>query len=716
MMRFGLFLALLALASCVEGTNDCQRAVERTVNESAADFAIMVLATGKMLPYDAGKFHVCEALKLRTPTKFFMVTLQAQVGNLSVPGELGICLPAECRDEDFINGAEFVNKIIQNMTGQHNTGFFVPKYQLSQAGSADTQLWLSQQPNWKQPPHTVSHLNPTNVDDDLKPWGTGATVTCCVVLALLMWTVFSTGIAMMARQSPQQGQLEAGPPRSTSQKLSSLALVEAWSLIGPKGTWTTLWKCPPRRPTDCLNGIRVISMFCIVMAHSFMVSQNNAGYSNAEDIKKTPLTPDAAETTWQIPLIFGAGDMSVDTFFFISGFLLSFIAKARHSPVFMGTVLRYFRIVPSMAFMVLIYGWLAPYLMYGPFAARAQQSILRKCTKNWWANVLFIMNWTPGTLHGPFDPAELCAGWTWYLGNDFIFAIIGLILVNLWRGRQKLAWTSIVLFLGASFAFSMAITWEHGMGVYSLGQGRVYTYFLYSNPLHRIPVFLVGLILPWVYHSLDRRGIVQDQNAPKSEKARLLWICASVVSLGVLLACIFLPMTDFPGGSGSSRESKNWSQIACSLFMTFGRPLWGVAFAVITSACYYGYLPLVDGALSHWAWHPLVKLTYGTYLLHIVVIKVLAANMAGYYYYSMSEVLLRAFGHCTLAYAASVVMWCLVERPFATLVDAAMPKRQPKGAQGKDQTPPQGAPLSENERSGDAVTKATPMLGPCDKV
>jgi len=296
-------------------------------------------------------------------TKFFLTALQAEVGNMTIPGELGICLPAACSDEDLIVSADWIFK---KMTGHHDVGFFVPRYKLPQLvpGSKDPLLP-------KQPPHTVSHLNPTNVDDDLKPWNTGATVTCCVVLALATWTALSTAVVLMVGHD-SQGQSEAG--QHTSQALSStqtpggdsfhaqalMPFIEAWSLVGPKGTWTLLWNCPSRRPTDCLNGIRVISMFFIVLAHSFMVSGTNAGYSNAEDIKKSPLTPDAAETTWQIQFLIGAGDMSVDTFFFISGFLLSFIAKSRYAPVFMGTVLRYFRIVPSMAFMLLIFGWLSP--------------------------------------------------------------------------------------------------------------------------------------------------------------------------------------------------------------------------------------------------------------------------------------------------------------------------------------------------------------------
>jgi len=253
----------------------------------------------------------------------------------------------------------------------------------------------------------------------------------------------------------------------------------------------------------------------------------------------------------------------------------------------------------------------------------------------------------------------------------------------------------------------MVITEQHKLGLYYLGQGDLQGYYIYSNPLYRIPVFLVGLALPWVFHSLECRGFVCDQNAPKTLKARLLWICASVISAAVLVALILVPMTDQPGGSGSSRQAKNWPQVVCSVVMSICRPIWGVALGVITSACNYGYLPLIDAALSHWVWQPLVKLTYGTYLVHCAIIRTLAANRVEYFYYSMTDVLVRAIGYCILSYSASVLLWCLVERPFATLTDAAMPKRQP--AQKQDQMLLQGASSCENEWSGVTAAKTTPI-------
>merc|ERR1711959_324718 len=86
--------------------------------------------------------------------------------------------------------------------------------------------------------------------------------------------------------------------------------MEAFVLNGPSGTWTTLWKEQVRRPTDCLNGIRVVSMLLIVLGHSYYFPMHTAGYRNPEDILNAQHSP------WI--LLLGTGQSAVDTFLFIS--------------------------------------------------------------------------------------------------------------------------------------------------------------------------------------------------------------------------------------------------------------------------------------------------------------------------------------------------------------------------------------------------------------
>jgi peptidoglycan/LPS O-acetylase OafA/YrhL len=69
--------------------------------------------------------------------------------------------------------------------------------------------------------------------------------------------------------------------------------------------------------------------------------------------------------------------LGVDTFFFIGGFLLSFVGKSRPVPVLLGTGLRYLRLLPLLGFVQMVYILIAPYLVFGPFAPRFQNGVLR---------------------------------------------------------------------------------------------------------------------------------------------------------------------------------------------------------------------------------------------------------------------------------------------------------------------------------------------------
>jgi len=97
---------------------------------------------------------------------------------------------------------------------------------------------------------------------------------------------------------------------------------------------------------------------------------------------------------------------------------------------------------------------------------------------------------------------------------------------------------------------------------------------------------------------------------------------------------------------------------------------------------------MVNAVLSHRVFGILSSLTYGAYLVHPIIIKVTAGNADDFYTYSPVEAIQRALFFSVLAYATSAVLWCLVERPFATIVDMALPKER---SATKPDAPPSSA-------------------------
>merc|ERR1712178_460850 len=121
----------------------------------------------------------------------------------------------------------------------------------------------------------------------------------------------------------------------------------------------------------------------------------------------TPLNTKAAETNPMFMWIVSA-QSSVDTFFFLSGFLFSMLTvkemrnKNGKLNIAMGVVLRYVRLTPTLALGMLCYYLIWPWLADGPFSPDFQESIFRRCDISWWSELLYTMNFVP------FNSDDVC--------------------------------------------------------------------------------------------------------------------------------------------------------------------------------------------------------------------------------------------------------------------------------------------------------------------
>lgn len=288
-------------------------------------------------------------------------------------------------------------------------------------------------------------------------------------------------------------------------------------------------------------------------------------------------------------------------------------------------------------------------------------------------------------------------GWSWYLGVDMVFAIVGLCLLNLWKRLPMVAWA--LAFVG--FVVSIAVTIQQSLQ-YKLECNvlspsfALYGHYLYSRPYSRLPGFLIGLVMPWALDSMEKRGWSREA-MPRSISARLFVLfscfCAALLAAG----CIFVPFLNSqgPGPYSTARHAMTWTPWQNALWIALNRPLWVLCWLVWTLACYFEYLPFFNTILGHRFWTPLASLTYGAYLIHPILIKVTAANADGYYFYSPADALQRTVWFILLAYSCAVVLWCLVEKPMATLTGWMVPKKKPTVQKVSQNDPPsQGAALA----------------------
>lgn len=635
--------------------------------------AKMDLATGRSIPFDAGKYNLCMSMPR---TRFFLAHFVGQLpasikgSTTQIPLELGLCLPDSCVHSDV----EYLFTSNSSMAVLFRNGInpLLQQFKFLQVNVSSPQL-------------------------DLKPEDTTGVVAAVFVGSLFLWVVVSTFLVTCGKRSATNGavrfeqahstdssrqllpEVAEGLQPSRTSSASNSVFIQALSLVGKHGTLVKLLECPEYKPTDSLNGLRVLSMIWIILGHTFLMPTAISGYTNMEDFHSTTLDKDTAEQNPFFFLIISA-QSGVDTFFFLSGFLLSLLTvrelQSRNGKMSIPAAifLRYVRLTPSLAMVMVVYYKIWSLLGSGPFAPRFQDSVNSRCDGSWWSELTYTMNFIP------FDSDKVCLGWTWYLGDDMIFFIITIALLPMYYRRRVFGWLAVLALMGLSFGITWWLIISHGLSVYVFDDHyQNYSYWAYSKPYTRIPAYLIGVVAAWCILELEKQGVTR-QTARFDRKARITVFFAVVLAFAVLAFLIFIPFTDF----GDHMNSWDAHPIYSVLYLGFGRALWSLCWAVITLACYYNYVPIIDGVLAHRCWTPLARLTYGAYLIHPLCIKLAAGTSVQYYTFSGMDLFYRHLGNCTCAYGGAVVLWCMVERPMITFTSVFLRSKSRKGEDVKE--------------------------------
>ena len=159
--------------------------------------------------------------------------------------------------------------------------------------------------------------------------------------------------------------------------------------------YAKLRKVPPKTETDCLNGLRVLTMFWIIAGHTMLMPAAIAGYDNEGDL----IASWGYRGTYVLQAILGA-EVGVDTFFFLSGYLATRLTPhiaaihntfasgrrgklARAFPLTVTTCLavakRYLRLTPSLLFVMFIYYKILPFYGAGPFVGTYENLYVSTC-------------------------------------------------------------------------------------------------------------------------------------------------------------------------------------------------------------------------------------------------------------------------------------------------------------------------------------------------
>ena len=407
-------------------------------------------------------------------------------------------------------------------------------------------------------------------------------------------------------------------------------------------------------PLACLNGLRVFSMWWVIQGHTYEFSTANMGnvlYAESTLVKR--LTFHAIVN----------GSFSVDTFFFLSGLLVAYLAlreireKGKLNWVYY-FLHRYWRLTPLYVFIMLIFMSLIMYLVAGPFqwlATDPKHGLVYEashgCRNYWWSNLLYINNFYPN-----YGADTGCMGWSWYLANDMQFyMVISPVLIILFK-YHKIAGivTGLSLVIAGVAIRGFLVAWY---GIQIMGgaptkhkndpwgdQG------LYIRPWARMSVYIVGFLTGIFLHTIRCR-------LKMNKVTSILGWC---LATGTALAVVY-------GMYDHNKNSTVMSLTASGLYVSLSRTAWSLSLAWLVLACATGHGGPVNWFLSWKIWAPLGRLTYAAYLVHPIILNCYLFNLLTPLHFTDLTLIYIFVSNLIFSYVVAYVVSMAVEAPMMAI-------------------------------------------------
>lgn len=342
------------------------------------------------------------------------------------------------------------------------------------------------------------------------------------------------------------------------------------------------------RPNDNyapIDGLRGLSFIWMFMFHCFLYAKYHFGYDMLLGVvDESPLLFD---WLWN-------ADKAVDTFFFLSGFLISGLLfreqdKSQNIQLVRFYGRRYLRLTPVYVFSIFIF-----WLMRGPHY------------ENLWQNLLYINNF--------FAYENMAMVWTWTLAvEEQFYLVFPLTLILFYRAN-----ISIAIFCLAFFILSFVI---RGYLVYtdplirgidmsvliSNSEGlQHYSSEMYDNLYTRFGAFICGIFIAYSHH-YHKSTVTRLLNNTK------LTAFLNLIFLSSFVAIVWMPVmsTDI-----------HFSQGFKDFFIIANRNIYSLCLGWIILLCIHKHNSLrwLNRFLSLKLWYPFAQLSYSMYIFHIIFI------------------------------------------------------------------------------------------------
>ncbi|XP_018300565.1 nose resistant to fluoxetine protein 6 [Mycetomoellerius zeteki] len=390
-----------------------------------------------------------------------------------------------------------------------------------------------------------------------------------------------------------------------------------------------------------IHGIRFLTMIWIIIAHTI--------FYTADYFDNKIWTLRFAEG---IPIqVISNGTISVDTYFFLSGFLLAYmylkdkIDKERNKSIhyreklnefFVSVIKRYIRLTPTYIMMIGIVqlnsAW---YDKTSQFYVEERPHEI--CAKYWWRNVLYINNL--------FSHNTMCLSWSWYLSNDMQFFIIGLALLFLSTVYFYVAVVILGTILIGSIILSGYISYIYEY-VPTLDEQYRLLDILYYPPWVRIGPYIIGMITGYIIERFKKKIALTRSTII------LYWTLGAACNIFVLFGLY----------------KRQISVLYTAIYVALSRTVWAIGIAWIVIVCCTEHGGIVKELLTCKIWIPLSRLTYCAYLLNPFIIHSIRLHNETSAHLELLSMSAMIIGHFGISYFCAYALSLMTESPYILLM------------------------------------------------
>lgn len=402
-----------------------------------------------------------------------------------------------------------------------------------------------------------------------------------------------------------------------------------------------------------LHGMRFFSIGWVVLGHSY----STFNFTNMSRLVNALHYGDNILFCFIM-----AGYLSVDTFLFLAGYLLTYNLLRERSNALFGTIIaiirRYIRGTVPIAFCIMC-TFLAPLMFIGPTTPTLYEHFYKEFRTQYWALLLQIRNFT-GKLHiGMY-------GHLWYMSTDFQLFVISVIVIQFFK---KKIWTTIIVFGSLSLLACSISAWQVSNTIYTpfvLPMADNFTVMtgtlnkFYTHPSYHGVAFFFGAMTQlflYRYPSVKMSKMLQAG----------MWLMSAACGLTSILI-----MYDWNRGE----HPPEWAKLS---FAFSERLLWSVWLSWLTFACSTGRGGFIAKWLSWSAFVPFSRLSFGVYLLHVPYYYIRLNVTRERIFFSHYSMVTQYFGALVASYLLSYILFIACEAPTGRIEKLLlMPKRRPQ--------------------------------------